>query len=168
VLVVLLALGQVDRRLRVARAQPGGSLAAYLGPAPAVAGTLRASLRLARLVTAGLVLTRPTRARLIWDGRPVGRMEEVMQGEAVRITLRFADAAGAPVVVGAATLRAKPPTGAVRTYPLTAGAAVGEWAGTVLFDAPGRWWIEGDCLTPTPAVTPSLMVTVRPRAAPPA
>lgn len=143
-----------------------------------VAGrVVRAELRLARLTRARLRVTPLTRAqlrlvrgvlaRMQFEGRPVGRMEEVMQGEAVRIDVTFSDAAGAPVAVGGATLRAQPPQGAARSYPLAAGAAAGEFSATVLFDVAGRWWLEGDCATPTPAVTPSLMVTVRPRAAPP-
>jgi hypothetical protein len=128
---------------------------------------VRAALRLTRPVVVGLRLVRLTQVRVMFEGRPVGQMQDVMQGEAVRIDLRFADAAGAPIVVSGAALRAKPPSGEVRSYALTAGPATGEWAATVLFDLAGRWWIEGECTSPSPAVTPSLLVVVRPRAAPP-
>lgn len=151
----------------------GASAGSGLSSGPVVRGVLRlarlvgAELGLTRPVMAGLRLIRLTQVRLMFEGRPVGQMQDVMQGEAVRIDLRFADAAGAPIAVSGAALRAKPPSGEVRSYALTAGPTPGEWAATVLFDVAGRWWIEGECTSPSPAVTPSLLVVVRPRAAPP-
>lgn len=141
----------------------GASAGSGLSSGPVVRGVLR----LTRPVMAGLRLIRLTQVRLMFEGRPVGQMQDVMQGEAVRIDLRFGDAAGAPIAVSGAALRAKPPSGDVRSYALTAGPSPGEWAATVLFDVAGRWWIEGECTSPSPAVTPSLLVVVRPRAAPP-
>jgi hypothetical protein len=118
------------------------------------------------VVQAGLLLIRLVRVTIDIEGRRPKAMETAMAGEMVLIALTFRDRAGAPITnAGGVALRARPPGGgAVRSYATEAGARPGEWVAQILLDTPGRWWIEGECATPTPAVSQPLVVQVSRRA----
>ena len=81
----------------------------------------------------------------------------------MELRLRVRTPAGALVAAGGIVITAKPPGGApVRTYAAVA-AGLGDWTATVLFDAPGRWWVSGACQTPSRAIA-EFPVEVQPRA----
>jgi hypothetical protein len=145
----------------------GGAGAVQLGQAvalPAVIVLVR--LRLVRPVQASLALTRLVVAHLAIEGKRMS-VFTLTAGSAALIKVTFRTEGGAPITdAGGVVLRAKPPgAGAVRTYTVSPGDLPGEWRGTILFDVPGRWWVEGLCATPSPEVSAPLIVEVRAAAA---
>ena len=97
------------------------------------------------------------------DGKPMTTTLRPIAGEEMELRLRVRTPAGALVAAGGIVITAKPPGGApVRTYAAVA-AGLGDWTATVLFDAPGRWWVSGACQTPSRAIA-EFPVEVQPRA----
>ena len=159
-------------------AAPPGRSAAIAATAPAVQQAASASiaapaaivvlvrLRLVRPVQASLALTRLVVAHLAIEGKRMS-VFTLTAGSAALIKVTFLTEGGAPITdAGGVVLRAKPPgAGAVRTYTVSPGDLPGEWRGSILFDVPGRWWVEGLCATPSPEVSAPLIVEVRAAAA---
>jgi hypothetical protein len=136
------------------------------GPEVVGAGLYDARRMPWRMIVARLRVQRLVVVSMTIDERRARAMETVTEGEEALIGIRFASVGGAPLVVDGVDLRARPPAGgALRSYLCVPGPVAGEWEAKVLFDVPGRWWLEGECTSPARAISPSLVVNVRPRTA---
>jgi len=164
------------RSAAIAATAPAARQAASASIAAPAAIVVLVRLRLVRPVQASLALTRPVQASLTFARLVVAHLaiegkrmsvSTLTAGSAALIMVTFLTEGGAPITdAGGVVLRAKPPgAGAVRTYNVTPGDSPGEWRGTILFDVPGRWWVEGLCATPSPEVSAPLVVEVRAAAA---
>jgi hypothetical protein len=154
------------RSAAIAATAPAARQAASASIAAPAAIVVLVRLRLVRPVQASLALTRLVVAHLAIEGKRMG-VFTLTAGSAALIKVTFLTEGGAPITdAGGVVLRAKPPgAGAVRTYTVSPGDLPGEWRGTILFDVPGRWWVEGLCATPSPEVSAPLIVEVRAAAA---